>query len=306
MAWVQVVLRRVSLIGLLLATFAFGAVAPMEAAEPATFRDDADLLTGGGRAHITQAAQEAYLRVVVITSAERFPSRSAWQAWLREQATDRGAVTIGLHAVGGQQAIDVVPGAETGLSQSEAQQGVRRTLGTFNRDGVTAGIVQLIQKYRAMGATSPGEKAGEGLPWGWLLPVAGLALLVLLLWRLIAGRRWPAIGGAYGSYGSPSGPGGWGPGFGGGFLSGVLGGLAGSWLGSQLVGHHNGGDAHAAGSNADASGPPDTATAASLEGGWTAGDDAGGWDSGSGDTGNWGAPDSGGWGDTGGDSGGWT
>jgi hypothetical protein len=79
-----------------------------------------------------------------------------------------------------------------------------------------------------------------------------------------------------------------------------------SWLGSQLFGHHNGGDAHAAGSDADASGSTGTATAESLEGGWTDGDDAGGWDSGDGDTGNWGPPESGGWGDAGGDSDGWT
>src|ERR671930_1992004 len=126
MACAHLIQRRVALIVLLLATLALGTAGSVQAAEPATFRDDAGLLTGGGRAHITQAAQEAHLRVVVITSAERFPSRSAWQAWLREHATDRGAMTIGLHAVGGQQAIDVVPGAETGLSQSEAQQGTQR------------------------------------------------------------------------------------------------------------------------------------------------------------------------------------
>jgi hypothetical protein len=82
-----------------------------------------------------------------------------------------------------------VPGAAMALSQSQAQQGVRRALGTFNRDGVAAGIVQLIEEYSAMGATSPGKKDGEGPFWSWLLPVAGLALLVVLLWRLIAGRR---------------------------------------------------------------------------------------------------------------------
>jgi hypothetical protein len=69
----------------------------VQAASSATIRDDAGLFTSAGRSAIERAAEQNNVRVVVITNNQSFPSKSAWHAWLRDQATDPNAITIGLH-----------------------------------------------------------------------------------------------------------------------------------------------------------------------------------------------------------------
>src|SRR5947209_16371927 len=83
----------------------------VQAAGSATIRDDAGLFTSAGRSAIERAAEQNNVRVVVITNNQRFPSPGAWRAWLRGQATDPNAITIGLHAAPGQKNVYVVPGA---------------------------------------------------------------------------------------------------------------------------------------------------------------------------------------------------
>jgi hypothetical protein len=134
-------------------TLLMGAV--VQAAGSATIRDDAGLFTSAGRSAIERAAEQNDVRVVVITDRRSFPSESAWHAWLRGQATDPNAITIGLHAVPHQKNVYVVPGANTGISQAQANQGVRETLPTFNNAGPAEGVIQLIQDYHSMGALLP-------------------------------------------------------------------------------------------------------------------------------------------------------
>src|SRR5438067_6473881 len=140
----HVVLRRALAASALLALLALATGAVAQAAGSATIDDKAGLFTSAGRARIAQAAQQNDVRVVVITNNQSFASRSAWQAWLRSQATDPNAITIGLHDVPHQKNVYAVAGANTGLSQSQAQQGVAQTLGTFNRSGPAEGVIKLI------------------------------------------------------------------------------------------------------------------------------------------------------------------
>ena len=126
----------------------------VQAAGSAAIRDDAGLFTSAGRSSIERAADQNNVRVVVITNNQSF-SKSAWHAWLRSQATDPNAITMGLHAVPHQKNVYVVPGANTGISQAQANQGVRETLPTFNSSRPAEGVIQLIQVYHSMGATAP-------------------------------------------------------------------------------------------------------------------------------------------------------
>jgi hypothetical protein len=132
----------------------------VQAAGSATIRDDAGLFTARGRSAIERAAEQNNVRVVVITNKQRFPSLSAWHAWLRSQATDPNAITIGLHV--GPKNVYVVPGANTGISQGQAKQGFRDAQRTFNSAGPAEGVIQMIQDYHRMGATAPGGSASPG------------------------------------------------------------------------------------------------------------------------------------------------
>ncbi len=180
-----------------------GAVA--QAAGGATFHDDASLLTQTGRNRVAQAAQQSNLRVLVITTRQGFNNRSDFQTWLNGQAQsfgDRGAVTIGLHAVRGRQWINASTGPDTHLSVANAGVGVRQAYNTFDRSGVAAGIVQTIRNYQNLGAysngaansstssgtTSSGSSSG-GSSLGWLIPLAVIALLVFAATRLFGRRR---------------------------------------------------------------------------------------------------------------------
>src|SRR5918912_3321497 len=138
-------------------TLLMGAV--VQAAGSATIRDDAGLFTARGRSAIERAAEQNNVRVVVITNNQRFPSPGAWHAWLRGQATDPNAITIGLHAAPGQKNVYVVPGAKTGISQDQANQGFLDARGTFNSAGPAEGVIRMIQDYHSMGATAPGGSA---------------------------------------------------------------------------------------------------------------------------------------------------
>src|SRR5918912_791435 len=93
----------------------------LQEARSATIRDDAGLFTSAGRSAIERAAEQNNVRVVVITNKQRFQSPGAWHTWLRDQATDPNAITIGLHAA--PKNVYVVPGAKTGISQNQANQG---------------------------------------------------------------------------------------------------------------------------------------------------------------------------------------
>src|SRR5947209_8442808 len=124
-------------------TLLMGAV--VQAAGSATIRDNAGLFTSTGRSAIERAAEQNNVSVVVITNKQSFPSAGTWHAWLRSQATDPNAITIGLHAVPHQKNVYVVPGAKTGISQDQANQGVRETLPTFNSSRPAEGVIQLIQ-----------------------------------------------------------------------------------------------------------------------------------------------------------------
>src|SRR5947208_9936995 len=84
---------------LLVAALALLMGSVVQAAGSATIRDDAGLFTSAGRSSIERAADQNNVRVVVITNNQSFRSPSAWHAWLRKQATDPNAITIGLHAV---------------------------------------------------------------------------------------------------------------------------------------------------------------------------------------------------------------
>src|SRR5207237_5926296 len=128
------------------------------------------LFATAGRSAIERAADQNNVRVVVITNKQSFPSPSAWHAWLRGQATDPNAITIGLHAVPNQKNVYVVPGANTGISQAQADQGFRDAKRTFDSAGPAEGVIQLIQDYHSMGATAYGGSAapaGGGFSWGW-------------------------------------------------------------------------------------------------------------------------------------------
>ena len=325
-------LSRLLLPALLVAVLTLLMGAVVQAAGSATIRDDAGLFTSAGRSAIERAAEQNDLRVVVITNNQRFPSPGAWHAWLRGQATDANAITIGLHAAPGQKNVYVVPGANTGISQDQANQGFRDAQGTFNSAGPAEGVIRMIQDYHTMGATAPGGSAapaGGGFSWGWVVPLIIVALLAFVLLRVLGGRRRAMPG--YGPGGPGYGPGpynqsgpynqgggpyqGYGPGYGGGggfgrgFMGGILGGLGGAWLGNQLFGDRGGGDVNAAGPDASQGGPLDTSAAQSMPGEWTGdgGDtsQAGGGDWGGGDSG-WGGGGDGGWGGDGGGDGGWT
>src|SRR4051812_47788487 len=138
----------------------------VQAAGSATIRDDAGLFRSTGRNAIERAADQNNVRVVVITNKQSFPSQRDWHTWLRGQATDPNAITIGLHA--GPKDVYVVPGANTGISQDQAAQGFRDAQGTFNKSGPAEGVIQMIQDYHSMGATAPGGSeapAGGGFSW---------------------------------------------------------------------------------------------------------------------------------------------
>src|SRR5919202_339431 len=280
--------------------------AAVQAAGSATIRDDAGLFTSAGRSAIQRAAEQNDVRVVVITNNQRVPSPGAWHAWLRGQATDANAITIGLHAAPGQKNVYVVPGAKTGISQDQANQGFRDAQGTFNSSGPAEGVIRMIQDYHRMGATAPGGSAapaGGGFSWGWVVPVIIVAVLAFVLLRVLGGRRraMPGYGpgpynqsGPYNQYGGPYqgyGPGGPGYGGGGGFGRGFMGGIRG------------GGDVNAAGPDASQGGPLDTSAGQSMPGEWT-GD---GGDASQATGGDWGGDggDSGWGGNGGGDGGGW-
>src|SRR5438067_1920457 len=261
----------------LVAVLALVMGAVVQAAGSATIRDDAGLFTATGRSAIERAADQNDVRVVVITHNQSFPSRSAWHAWLRSQATDPNAITIGLYAVPPHKDVYVVPGANTGISQAQADQGFRDAQGTFNSSGLAEGVIQLIQDYHSMGATAPGGSkapAGGGFGWGWLVPVIIIALLAFVLLRVLGGRRraMPGYGpgpynqsGPYNQYGGPYQGYGGGGGFGRGLLGGILGGLGGAWLGNQLFGDR-GGDVNAGGPDASQGGPLDTSASESMPG----------------------------------------
>jgi hypothetical protein len=329
-------LRRLFPLSLALMLLVAGTALPIVQAAGATIRDDVGLFTQAGRNKINSTASDANLNILVITNKQSFPTRADWQSWLRSQATDPNAITIGLHVLPNeppgprrQQIISAVPGANTHLSQPQADQAVANTKITFNQVGVTAGVVALINEFKAMGATSPGSGGSSGSVLDWLIPVIVVLVIAYLLIRLFNSRR-RAMSGGYGQSGAPyqgynqgyGGPGfGGGGGFGRGLLGGLLGGLGGAWLGNQLFGNRGGdGNVNAGGYDPNSgnydpnSGPTDTPEAQSLQGGWgdngVGADSGSGWDSGSGDSGGgWdaGSGDSGGGWDSGGggDSGGW-
>ncbi len=311
---------RTLLASVLLALLALplGPLGSAHAAGAATIRDDANLFTSAGRARITQAAQGAPFDVLVITNAQSFSSKAAWQSWLRSQASGQNTVTIGLHFVPHQNNVYAVPGSNTGLSQSQADQGVAQVLPTFNNNQpghVTAGVTQLIQTYKS---TSSAQPSSGGTSFGWVIPLIVLLILAFFALRLFGRRRrvmgyGPGMGGPYGPYGGGYGPGygGWGSG-GRGFLGGLLGGLGGAWIGNQIFGNRGDGNVYAGGFDPNATGPTDTPNA-DAPGDWTGPGDTGSADAGGGwsgaDAGGWSGGDSGssGWDNSSGDSGGgWT
>lgn len=343
MMWSRI-LRRSAIVVTLLAALllSLGTSGVAQAAGGATFHDDAGLLTQTGRNRVAQAAQQANIRVLVITTRQSFNQRSDFQTWLNQQAQsfgDRGAVTIGLHAVRGQQWINASTGPDTHLSVANAGSGLRSASPTFRSSGVTAGIVQTIRNYQNLGAYSNGAASGStssgsttssgssggGSSFGWLIPIVVIALLGFAASRLF-GRRRNTIQNVNQGYGSPGmgGPGYGNQGFGGpgygnqgiggpgygnqggrggsflqGLAGGAVGGVAGSFIGERLFGQNNNNNGGANNGVADASGQTDTSNAQDLQGGWDGGSGA--------DAGGWGGDsssggDSGGWG--GGDSGG--
>lgn len=179
--------RRLAAICTVVAVLAFAVPGSVGAAGSATIRDAAGLFTSGGRAQITGAAKDTDLRVLVITNNQSFSSRQSWRDYLRGQSSDRGGVTIGLHAVPSAQWINVIVGPAAHLSVAQAQQAVDNARPTFNSAGPTAGVVQLIQQMHALGASSGG--GGGGFPWGWIVLIVALAVVAVVAWRLFAGRR---------------------------------------------------------------------------------------------------------------------
>src|ERR687884_2151279 len=138
-------LSRLLLPALLVAVLTLLMGAAVQAAGSAAIRDDAGLFKPAGRSAIERAAEQNNVRVVVITNNQNFPSttdwKSSWRAWLRSQVTDPNAITIGLHAAPGEKYVYVVPGAKSGISQDQANQGVRDTLPTFNKRGPAEGVI---------------------------------------------------------------------------------------------------------------------------------------------------------------------
>ncbi len=324
---IQVLLKRVLPLGVLVAVVVtlFGSFAVAHAAGSVTFQDNAGLFTAAGRSRINQAAQSTGLNVLVLTNAQPFSGDSAWHSYVQQHAGGAGTITIGLH-INPQKAY-VYTGSSTGISESQASQAYQNALPTFNnhtRSATSDGVVQLIQNLKGAGATAPG---GSGAPAaapsrgvGVLLPLIIVALLAFVLMRVLGRRRRNTVMPGYGpGYGQPpmgqgpynQGQGGYpnqgfgnqgnrGGGFGRGLLGGVAGGLAGSFIGNEIFGNRggDGGNANAAGPDAGANAPGDTANAQDQQGGW-GGDSGGGADAG----GGWGGDSGGGWGgDVGGGS----
>ncbi len=333
---IQVLLKRVVPFGVLVAVVMtlFGSFAVAHAAGSATFQDNADLFTSAGRSRIAQAAQNANLRVKVLTTAQSFSSVNDWHSYVQQNAGGSGTVTIGLGLhVNGHKKIFVYPDPSTNISQSQADQAFANASSTFNsgtNSATSNGVIAIIQNLPGA-ATAPG---GSGAPaaapargvgiGGILVPLIILGLLAFVLMRVLGRRRRNTVMPGYGpGYGQPpmgqgpynQGQGGYpnqgfgnqgnqGGGFGRGILGGVAGGLAGSFIGNEIFGNRGGegGNANAAGPDGGANAPGDTANAQDQQGGW--GGDSGGGVSGA-DAGGWGG-DSGGGGDFGGggDSGG--
>ncbi len=120
----------------------------------ATINDAAGLFTSVGKERIAQAAARVHLRVLLLTSAQPFATRSAWQTWVRTHAGDAHTITIGL-LIGRHKSIDVYPGARSGVSQAQANQGVQAALPTFNSHSTSAtsnGVIALIARYATVAA----------------------------------------------------------------------------------------------------------------------------------------------------------
>lgn len=318
--------RRILPLGVLAAVLmaVVSSFAVAHAAGGATFQDGANLFTNSGKAEIQKAAQDAGIRVLVLTTTQSFSGKAAFQHYVRSQSSDRGGITIALYPP--QRYTYVLVGPDSGLSPSQASQGIQQARGNVDAGHWTAGVVQMLQYYQSVGASSPGGSTNSsgssgGISIGGIIVIVViLAILAFILWRIFARRRRlysfrrgydPNYGQGYGSNYGPYGPGpGYGPngpypqgpyygnrgGFGRGLLGGLLGGVAGSFIGNELFGDRDRGDVNAAGPDAGANGPDDTASSQQYQGDWSG--DAGGWDNSGGDAGGWG-------GDSGGDSGGW-
>jgi len=332
----QALLRRALPLGMLVALVmtVLGSFAVAHAAG-ATIRDDAGLFTSTGQARINKAARDAGLNVLVLTSAQSFQNQSAWRSWVRQNAGDANTVTIGL-LVGPHKQVYVLPGSSTGISASQADQAYQNARPTFNNhtsSATSSGVAQLITNLKGAGATSSGGSgSSQGIGIGGILvPLIILGLLAFVLMRVLGGRRRnvaPGFGPGQGYGQQPMGPGPYnqgpqgpyqgqggypnqgfgnqgnqGGGLGRSILGGVAGGVAGSFIGNEIFGNH-GSNANAAGPDAGANAPGDTANAQDAQGGWggdaggSSGADAGGFGGGGDSGGSWGG-DSGG-GDSGG------
>jgi len=315
---IQVLLKRVLPLGVLVAVVVtlFGSFAVAHAAGSVTFQDNAGLFTAAGRSRIAQAAQNANEQVKVLTTDQSFSSASNWHSYVQQNGGGSGTVTIGLglHVIG-QKNVFVYPDPSTNISQSQADQAFTNAKSTFNSGNNSAtsnGVIAIIQNLPGA-ATAPG---GVGAPaaapsrgiGGVLVPLIIIVLLAFVLMRVLGRRRRNTVMPGYGpGYGQPpmgqgpynQGQGGYpnqgnrGGGFGRGLLGGVAGGLAGSFIGNEIFGNRggDGGNANAAGPDAGANAPGDTANAQDQQGGW-GGDSGGGADAG----GGWGGDSGGGWG----------
>lgn len=139
-----------------------GKSTPSKTSSPATstsyttINDAAGLFTSVGKERIMQAAARVRLHVLLLTSAQPFATVAAWQTWVQAHAGDAHTITIGL-LVGRHKSIDVYPGAHSGVSQAQANQGVQAALPTFNSHSASAtsnGVIALIARYGAVAARS--------------------------------------------------------------------------------------------------------------------------------------------------------
>lgn len=131
----------------------------------ATIDDAAGLFTPAGKARITQAATNAHLRVLVLTSAQSFVTQAAWYAFVRAHALapDIGAdaITIGL-LIGQHKSIDVYPGAQSNVTPAQATQGIQDALPTFNNHTTSTtsdGVIALITVYHGFQSQTTGASA---------------------------------------------------------------------------------------------------------------------------------------------------
>ncbi len=117
----------------------------------ATIQDNAGLFTSVGKARIAQAAEQANINVLLITSSQQFSSIDAWRSWLHSHAGNSGQITIGVHI--NPKSIYVIPGSATHLSVAQAYQGFLNALPIFNSrsdSAVSNGVIKLIEIYHEM------------------------------------------------------------------------------------------------------------------------------------------------------------